>query len=268
MLRLAFITALVTVLDWSWVADARADGFDSLINLELAFRDAIMDKPAPNRYRSLIRDGETTITFVRNLPDSVGKTDFSLNLDWKYDYRIVTRMTDAGSEVSVTPMNVKLTTRLRHLIRMPVAWYHAEVWESRLLAHEFDHVAVSLDPRPRVLLVHLCSQLPTQRFLMVGQEKPSEQQIREGINREIHRRQSAIIDLLRANYAVLDKVSRNGQMAIQDRRDFFDSLYTPTNLKAAKFTFQREVAPLVESESYRQLRPRHVAVDPATRPQR
>jgi len=247
---------------------AHADGFDSQINLELAFRETILDVTAPNRYRSLIRDGETTITFVSDFPGSVAKTDFFLNLDWSYDYRYAIQTTEGITEVSVTPLNVKLMPRLRHVIRMPVALYREEVWESRLLGHEFDHVAVSLDPRPRALLVHLCSELPTSRFSMDGQEKPSDKQMREGINHEIQRRQSAILDLLRANYVALDKVSQNGRSAMQDRKDFFESLYTQQNLEATEFPFRKEVVSLLESESYRQLRPRHVPADPVTLPPR
>ncbi|MDA1053555.1 MAG: hypothetical protein O3C40_24165 [Planctomycetota bacterium] len=246
----------------------RADDFDSLINLELAFRDTILDQPAPRHYQSLIRDGETTITFVRDLPGRVGKTDFLLNLDWSYDYRYATQTTDGITEVSVTPRNIKLTPRLRHVIRMPVAFYHAEVWESQLLGHEFDHVSVSLDPRPRALLLHLCSDLPTYRFSMEGTEKPSDARMREGINREIQRRQSAILDLLRANYVALDKVSQHGRTAMEDRSDFFESLYTRPTLEASGFPFLKEVRSVLESDEYRQLRSRHVPADPVATPPR
>ena len=160
MLRLASYIALCTVVVSLSEVSARADDLDSRINLELAFRDSILEQPAPERFQPLIREGETTITFVRDLPETVGKTEFFLKVDWSYDYRYVTQATDGGTQVTVTPKNVKLTPRLRHVIRMPVAFYHAEVWDSRLLGHEFDHVAVSLDPRPRALLVHLCSNLP------------------------------------------------------------------------------------------------------------
>ena len=268
MLRLALITALATALNLSWAATTYADGFDSLINLELAFRDKILDQPAPNCYQALIRDGETTISFVRDFPDSIGKTDFFLNSDWSYNYRYTNRATETGTEVSVTALNIKIAPRLRHLIRLPLAWYQAEVWESRLLSHEFDHVAVSLDPRPRALLVHLCSKLPTHRFSIGAEEKPSDKQLRQRIDREIQRRVSAVLDLVRANYVLLDKVSRNGQVAMRDRNAFFKRLYTRSNLEATEFPFRQEVAPLLESERYRQLRPRHVPVDPTARPLR
>ena len=99
---------------------------------------------------------------------------------------------------------------------------------------------------------------------MTGQEKPSDSQMRDGINQEIQRRESAVLELLRTNYIALDKVSQNGRTAMQDRNVFFESLYTQSNLEAAKFPFRQEVAALLESESYRQLRPCHVAADPVT----
>lgn len=268
MFRLAVTTALVSATIFPWPAAANADGFDSLINLELAFRDTILEIPAPSQYQSLIRDGETTITFIREWPSSIGKTDFYLDLEWSFDYRYTARTTAGITEVSVTPLNIKLKPRLRHVIRLPIAWHHTEVWDSRLLGHEFDHVTVSLDPRARAMLVHLCGELPAHRFSMAGQEKPSTAQLQAGINREIDRRQFAVLDLIRANYVALDKVSRNGATAMQDRKDFFESLYTQSNLEATEFPFQKEVASLLESEAYRQLRPRYVPADPTTLPVR
>ena len=244
---------------------AHADDFDSLINLELAFRDTILDTPAPQHYQALIRDGETTITFVGDLPGTVGKTDFFLDLDWSYDYRYTAEIIDGNTSVAVNAMNIQLKPRLRHVIRLPVAFHHAGVWATPLLAHEFDHVAVSLDPRPRALLVHLCRNLPTYRFTINGQTKPSDEPMREGINREIRRRQSAVLDLLRANYVALDKVSKHGRQAIEQRDEFFETLYTRQNLEAAGFPFLRQADSLLASQSYQRLGPRHLASPPAAR---
>ena len=245
-----------------------ADELDAQINLELAFRDSILDQPAPQHYQTLIRDGETTITFVDDLPATVGKTEFFLSMDWSYEFRYATETTDGVTQVSVTPMNIELTPRLRHVIRMPIGFYHAEVWKTPLLGHEFDHVAVSLDPRPRALLVHLCSNLPVYRFAQENDGKPSSKQMREGIDRELQRRQEAILELLRANYIALDKASTNGREAMQARSDFFESLYTRENLEAAAFPYLEEVASVLESDSYKRLHSRHVPADPVTLPRR
>lgn len=247
---------------------AHADEFDSRINLELAFRDTIRNLPAPKHYLPLIRDGETTITFVSDLPATVGKTDFLLNLSWLYDYRYKTRVNGGVTEVTVTATNLRLTPRLRHVIRLPVAFYRDDVWDSQLLGHEFDHVAVSIDPRPRALLVHLCSHLPAARVSVEGAEPPSDEQIRAKINHEIRGRQSAIIDLVRTNYGALDKVTTHGRTAMQDRNHFFESLYTRSNLEAASFPYLNEVAAILDSEAYRRLRPRHVPADPTMLPRR
>ncbi len=248
------------------VPAAYGDDFNSRINLELAFRDKILDKPAPPCYQSLIRDGEVTITFTRDLPGTVGKTEFLLNLDWSYDYRYTTQSSDGVTEVTVTPLNIKLTPRLRHVIRMPVAFYRADVWDSRLLGHEFDHIAVSLDPRPRAMLVHLCSNLPAHRFSISDPEKPSDKQMREGINREIQRRQAAVLDLLRTNYVALDKATKHGRTSLQDRSGLFDSFYTRAHLEAVEFPFLQELDSLLDSDSYQRLRARNVVADPTARP--
>jgi|GEM_PF-3706223 len=182
--------------------------------------------------------------------------------------KLSTEAIDGVTQVAVTPMNVKVTPRLRHVIRMPIGFYHAEVWKTPLLGHEFDHVAVSLDPRPRALLVHLCSNLPVYRFAQEGEGKPSSEQMRAGIDRELQRRQEAILELLQANYMALDKASTNGREAMQARSDFFESLYTRENLAATAFPFLEEVASILESDAYKRLHSRHVPADPFTLPQR
>lgn len=265
--RISFFVSMMACLCLA-PSTAPADEFESRINLELAFRDAILDKPAPSRLLPLIREGEVTITFVRDLPATIGKTDFFLKMDWSYDYQYQTQVENGVTNVSVTPSNIKPIPHLRHVIRMPVDFYRPEVWESRLLGHEFDHVAVSLDPRPRALLRHLCCHIPVYRFSLEGDAKPTDEQIRAGINGEIKRRQSAILDLIRANYATLDQVSLHGQSVMRDRKKYFDSLYTKLNLDAVEFAYQDEVEALLESEAYKSLRPCHVTEDPATRPAR
>jgi hypothetical protein len=259
------LLTIVFTLLFSKCTPTRADGFDSLINQELAFRDRILDQQAPLRYQALIRDGETTITFISAWPDGVGKTDFFLDLSWSYDYEYKTQQSGEQTLVTVQATNVRVKPRLRHVIRMPDAFYRSDVWESQLLGHEFDHVAISLDPRPRALLIYLCRHLPAYQFSMNGEGKPSEKKIQDGIDGEIRRRQTAVLDLVRANYVSLDKVSQNGRTAMKERRNFFESLYTRSNLTNNKFPFQNEVASLMESEAYQRLRPRHSLADPSLR---
>lgn len=265
MIRVALTYAVISLLLLVGESTTRADGIDSLINLELAFRDEILDAPAPTYFQRLIREGETTITFVDSLPDSIGKTDFFLSLDWSYEYQYRTQPVGEITTVTVTPVNVKPKSSLRHVIQMPVALYHASVWDSKLLSHEFDHVAVSLDPRPRALLFHLCSKLPTYQFSMNGSGKPSDKRIRERINREITSRQTAVLDLIRANYVALDDVSKHGRVAMEKRQAFFENLYTSPNLESAAFPFQAEATAFLQSEQYQRLRPRNAPADPATR---
>ena len=259
MLRRAIISLILAVVISNEPIVALGEDFDSFINLELAFRETILETRAPKRFQSLIRRGETTITFVHDWPQGVGKTDFLLNTAWSYDYRYKTQIADGVTAVAVTPKNIKLKPQVRHVIRMPVALYRAEVWESWLLAHEFDHVAVSLDPRPPALLVHLCRKLPVIRFSIPSSEKPSDEQMRDGINQEIENRQSAILELIKANYKALDDVSQHGRKAMSDRDQFFQDLYSRSNLEREQFPYLAEVDSLLESEAYKALGPRQVS---------
>ncbi len=264
MLRLVVAVAVGFVLLPAMSAITQADELDSLINLDRAFRDEILGESAPRAYQRLIRDGETTITFVDDFGDTIGKTDFFLSLEWEYDYRYKATVHRNVQLVEVATINFRLKSSLRHVIRLPNAHFHADVWRSRLLGHEFDHVAVSLDHRPRIIFLELCENLPNYRFSIKARAKPTETQIRTGIDRQIRRRQDAVLDLIRANYVLLDKESTHGCVSMNDRNDFFNTLYTRDNLTTSRFAFTDEVSKLLEGEAFKSLRPRHVLVDPAT----
>ena len=130
---------------------------------------------APKELRSMIQDGAITLVFSSD-PDFVkvnnGKAQFHLRLTQKYGYGFSKSEKDDLWQVKVTAKNVEPTVRVEHVVRMPVKYKSDKVWSGRLLRHEFDHVAVSLDPRPALLLEHLCRNLPPlERTLAAGEDQ-------------------------------------------------------------------------------------------------
>lgn len=220
---------------------------------------------APKNLRSMIQDGTVTLVFSSDpdfVKDNIGKAHFYLRMTQKYAYGFSKTKKNELWQVKVTAKNVEPTVRVEHVVRLPVKYKADAVWNGRLLRHEFDHVAVSLDPRPVLLLEHLCRKLPPLEQTLAAGEEPSDAVYKRIINEEIDRRRDAVNDLIQTNYVLLDQVSKHGTMAIPKRAEFFGKLYTKENLAEQKFPFVAEVLELLESPVFQQAELRYLPRDP------
>ena len=85
------------------------------------------------------------------------------------------------------------------------------------------------------------------------------------VNKEVTRRKDAVIEVARANYVLLDKVSDHGQIPIPDRQRFFAQLFMTANLRQHRFPYLSQVSKLLASDAYRAVKPKHLKADPAER---
>lgn len=238
---------------------------EALINRRFAYRETILDQRAPPALERLVKEERTVVTFVEDLPATEGKTHFFIDADWTFDFSYKITPQPDDRQVAVTVSNLRLTFSERHVVRMPLAFHRADAWETQLLLHEFDHVAVSGDDRIRLLLDEVCGNLPTLTAPLRGADKPDEARLSELVNNEINRRQQAVIALVRANYVLLDKVSEHGQIPVPQRERFFAQLFTRANLQQNRFPYLQQVSKLLESEAYLAVKPKHLKADPAAR---
>ena len=232
-----------------------------LINEALAFRTVIKDQTAPAGIASLIKLGDVTTTFVDDLA-ARGVTHFLIDFDWTFDYRYKILERHGGRQLKLTAENIKPKITLRHVVRMPRSYYRSSVWESQLMRHEFDHVAASADPRPLLLLRHLLRSISVIDHALQATGKPSSELCSKLINAELNRREQAVSALIRANYELLDKVSKHGTLRVPNRNAFFARLYTKPNLEEMRFPFVKEVVHLLETDVYRLAKLPHLAADP------
>lgn len=238
---------------------------DALINPRLAYRETILGQRAPKAVERLVKDEQTVVTFVADLPEGKGKTNFFIDVDWKYNYNYKILQQGDARRLELTVIDLRLQFSERHVVQMPLAYHHAEVWDTQLLLHEFDHVALSGDQRIKLLLDELCGKLPTITVKLAGDKKPDDAFLGETVNDEITRREQAVLDLVRANYVLLDKVSDHGRVPIPNREQFFAQLFTRTNLQQHRFPYLKQVSKLLDSEAYRAVKPNHLKTDPAAR---
>lgn len=257
MLAITIAASSFGIVERAHSADASA-----LINRDLVFRTEILDQRAPDAVQRLITNKDAVITFVGDLAKEHGKTHFFMNVDWKFDYKYRTRTQANSVEVTLEASNIRVECKTRHIVRMPLAYHRVDVWQTQLLLHELDHVAVSGDDRVQMLLEALCSNLPPITTKLMSGTKPSDKFCVAAISQEINRRRNAVIELARANYVLLDKLTEHGQRPVPNRLRFFAGLYTERNLEQNRFPFAKEVATLLESEEYRAVKPPNLATDP------
>lgn len=220
---------------------------------------------APKPMKALIQSGAITVVFSSDpefVKDNIGKAHFYLKLTQKYGYGFSKSKKNDVWQVKVTPKNVEPTVKLEHIIRLPVKYRADTIWSGRLLRHEFDHIAVSLDPRPVMLLEHLCRKLPPLEQTLAAGEEPSDALYKRIINEEIDRRRDAVNDLIQANYVLLDQVSKHGTIPISKRAEFFGKLYAKENLAEQKFPYVADVLELLDSPTYQQAEMRFLPRDP------
>ena len=209
----------------------------------------------PAYFRQLIDTGGVKFEFYDRRPEGQrwpGRANFWLNVPYQTTYRY--RTEPVGNKklltIDVTLESVKF--ELSHKLVLPRSLNHARSWRQRLMKHEFDHVAISSDPRMFMLVEHLHRNVKQIKATVAESETPDKKFLLSRIEKEFAARRDAVNQLIRANYVLLDKVSRHGVAPIPNRRLFFESLYTKSNLDAAGFAYTGEVLGLLKSKAYRE----------------
>ena len=133
---------------------------------------------APDEIKRLIEEGKVKVEYDSEgefAKSGRGWADFNLREDRKYRYALAKHKRQGRWQVKITVTNVEEKFELTHIVRLPAQKKSPDIWKSWLMRHEFDHVAVSLDPRPRMLLFHLLKHVsPIERTLDVGEEPSNE----------------------------------------------------------------------------------------------
>ncbi len=220
---------------------------------------------APEEFQRLIKDGHIKLVYESD-PEFVkadnGKAHFHLIFKQTFQYKFTKSKRNGRWHVKLTATQVKPAVRLEHTIRLPVQYKSDHVWTDRLLRHEFDHVAVSLDPRPALLIEHLFQHLPPiERTLDPGQQ-PSDELHKILFNEEFEKRGQAVIELVKQNNVLVDKVGKHGTVPVPRRAEFFGQLFLKENLAESKFPYLEEVLDLLETPEYRAAELRFLSRDP------
>ena len=231
-----------------------------------ATREPIPQDNVPKELRSLIDDGKVEVVYESD-PEFVkaarGWADFHLQLRYTFKYDLSKSQKNGRWHIKLAIAKLNPKIELTHLIRLPVTFKSPDVWSGRILRHEFDHIAISLDPRAMLLLRHLLDHLTEIERTLEPKESPTNGVLSKLVDDEILKRREAVVELMRQNNIELDKIGAHGGQAVPNRAAFFAKLYTKENLAERKFPFIDEVLDLLETPEYQQAELRFLPRDPA-----
>ena len=198
---------------------------------------------APGEFVRLVDRGNVKIVVDDDRIRKSGKTaltlfQFVVDYDFKFRHQVLgfdqeSRVWQARIVAWIDQPKV----RLDHTICIQSNFAPASPWESKLLRHEFDHVAISTDPR----MLKIIKRELQQRRQWVGKWEqngaPTEQDIRKNIFEAITAEVKSFEQLVQSQYDYLDQESNQGLSDINSRKDFFRRLYTVEGLERCKYVF-------------------------------
>ncbi len=223
---------------------------DDVLNAELI-------ASAPPEYRRFIERGKVRFRHDDKKLKAMGKaglTEFHFDIKQTFICRL--NSTRSGNKqakrisVAITDFSYEISHTVILLSQKTVA----DAWEDKILKHEFDHVAISTDPRVAQLVR---SQVGTSFTFVVATESPqvelTENQVLAKVREELDKRRDKIRECVQSNYDLLDSASTSGTRAIQDRNKFFEQLYLRENLLKCGLELNEDLKKLIASAKYKKI---------------
>ena len=196
---------------------------------------------APGEFVRLIDRGNVNILVDDDRVRKAGKTaltvfQFSVDYDFKFRHQLIGYDRESQTwQAKIVAWMDQPKIKLDHKVFFQSTFAPALPWESKLLRHEFDHVAISTDPR----MLKLIKRSLQQRRQWIAKWKqataPTELEIRQNIMETLTAEVRSFEQLVQSQYDYLDRESNQGISAIHSRTDFFKGLYSIEGLDRCKY---------------------------------
>ena len=170
-------------------------------------------------------------------------TKFTFTLKYRMRYRIseLPKNQESKSQCKISSTIFDIETDTTHRILLSEYFRPVKPWETELLQHEFDHVAISTDPR----MFEMLRSLEGRKLSLIAtpdqNTNVSDDWAKKAIENSISEFQRAVEQLVQRYYLQLDEVSNNGLKNIDDRSRFFTELYSLKNLERMRFPYLTDV---------------------------
>ncbi len=196
---------------------------------------------APGEFVRLIDRGNVKIVVDDERVQKAGKTAltvFQFVIDYDFKFRHQLLGFDSQSQVwqaNIVAWMDQPKVKLDHQIYLQSTFSPSSPWESKLLRHEFDHVAISSDPRLIKIIKRALQKRKQWGAKWEQASAPTEKEIRKSILEAFRSDVTSLEQLVQSQYDALDKESFQGVTAIPSRTDFFKRLYTVEGLEQCNF---------------------------------
>jgi hypothetical protein len=217
-------------------SNADASEIDGIDGLKRDPRLDVVIQSAPGAFARLIDAGQVTLTTNDAMLRRYEKSALTVFL-FKTQHRMVYRYQrvsndDEGNQrfrVSCSFRNPQFS--MSHTIVMPSGFRTTDAWKSTLLKHEFDHVALTTDPRVEKIARVILWQSDQWIETIPAGLRIDELQIETVAEQRFADRRDNFEKSLQNVYDQLDDVSRMGQSAIPNRKEFLKLVYGVDNLE-------------------------------------
>ena len=181
--------------------------------------------------------------------DNGGMTYFHFDQHNHYTYTFRTSAHGDSVDVIIVP-HAAIEITPWHLMHLPGGIAESAGWYRRLVHHEHDHVAISMDGRAVLLAQWLVSPLPPLQARAAAGTTVQGAFADRVIGDAIGPRYMAVSRLIQANYDLLDSLTRHGLVALPDREAFFAGLYDRAALERVHFPYLLEAEPVLLTDRY------------------
>ncbi len=196
---------------------------------------------APGEFVRLIDLGNVNIFVDDDRVRKASKTaltvfQFSIDYDFKFRHQLLGYDHESQAwQAKIVAWMEQPKVKLDHKVFFQSTFAPALPWESKLLRHEFDHVAISTDPRMLKIIKRSLQQ--RRQWVAKWQQiiAPTELEIRKNIMETFTAEVRALEQLVQSQYDYLDRESNQGLSAINSRTDFFKGLYTIEGLARCNY---------------------------------
>ena len=178
-------------------------------------------------------------------------TEFHIQASFRNSYRIhEANQNSPESSRTVTVKYSKWKFAITHKVVLPSDFLWENKWYPVLLKHEFDHVAISSDPRIALIAERLFAQQDEFRVSLESDET-QEKLIGRLVQERFDERKSWLQNWIQRAYDELDEISSNGLKAIDDRPEFFRDVHSEEKLRGANFGEIKRIQSAFRHKTYR-----------------
>jgi len=210
---------------------------------------------APEQFVDLVERGKVEFEFYDHKKDPrkfPAETRFEFSLTFEYRYTFDIRETNGQRTAVIKPRLSDLKIDSPNKIFLPTTFRSEKIWSIWVVAHEFEHVRLNCDARPRLLTEYLLKQIKIMDQTLAAGESVDKDKIEESYSASVKVIRDEVVRIIQANNDYLDEVTRHGAKKLEDPEAFFAELYTAENLAKHEFAYLDDARTLLQSRIYRE----------------